>query len=764
MNKNNFSFFIILFVLFINSKSFGQAAILSALERVKATPYGNVVSTYEDVGDIPFEPNFDGATLSSFKDSDLPSWVETYQQARSALNIDPGTLYNCEGSGFISSHFFMDSGQMDASGNWNHGTVLSNNSIEGYNFTPLGFPYSDPSTNGGQKPGSTPQFHFCLSGTFDYIRESPVALASSIYGGPRVRYCRRCGINPDCEHTPIILVYPKGTVSLGAYVENCSGLSSGRYAQIIYKDRTPPWIIDWDQMNKRFPTLGDSDEESKRFYTGDYHKMDELEITDNSANMVGVRVLLGKRDACPRGFDNWQDKEEWDDTSSEPQLVELTGDPDLKGKLDDIVIQPNICYGYMRYSVFAQEANVSSDEALTEDKLENLNPGCATIEEDKPEICYGLPDTDERYEDLGDNPGSAKPWPYRPDSPNTISINAIRGDQRVKGQEGFIRIFDNDLPNIMIRLTSKKNEDQLFFPPNTLIGNSSSGDENDDNDIVTGLLDSSDSIDGYANNVQAYNDFCNGNTNGLCVHNLMARDPVLIQEKDLSPYFTIFSLTPSKYANDEDKRNMSRFIGNSDKVFIAKHFRLEDQLYSDTDEKGDPDTSINNIGKRNGTWEECVALIGVGSPAIIIQEDVEYDLDVWVDDSVKWANARTGFGLREPDPRTISIPTGVVSGKVTIDIPNQYPAVVKKEYPLNNYGDSGLRTNFNKVCKVVFREPTITGVPIASIQDLEKNKFPSIEVEATDYAGNTRKIKLFIVVTNEKAYIRTLQRKHTQHD
>ncbi|MBQ2594762.1 MAG: hypothetical protein II567_15970, partial [Candidatus Riflebacteria bacterium] len=63
---------------------------------------------------------------------------------------------------------------------------------------------------------------------------------------------------------------------------------------------------------------------------------------------------------------------------------------------------------------------------------------------------------------------------------------------------------------------------------------------------------------------------------------------------------------------------------------------------------------------------------------------------------------------------------------------------------------------------VVFREPTID-VKIGTIEDLERNKFPSITVEATDFAGNTRTMQLYFRVKDENAKIKTLQKRHQQY-
>lgn len=103
-----------------------------------------------------------------------------------------------------------------------------------------------------------------------------------------------------------------------------------------------------------------------------------------------------------------------------------------------------------------------------------------------------------------------------------------------------------------------------------------------------------------------------------------------------------------------------------------------------------------------------------------------------------------------------SIPSGIKRVSFKLDIPNQRPAVVGKTYSVNP--EKSIKDGIN----IVFREPT-KDIAINSVADLETHNFPSITVEAEDFAGLKRKIKLYFKVSDENANLRTLQRKHEQH-
>jgi hypothetical protein len=61
--------------------------------------------------------------------------------------------------------------------------------------------------------------------------------------------------------------------------------------------------------------------------------------------------------------------------------------------------------------------------------------------------------------------------------------------------------------------------------------------------------------------------------------------------------------------------------------------------------------------------------------------------------------------------------------------------------------------------KVVFREPTPPGGKDEESFYLNK-KFPFIEVTAADFAGLTRKIRLYLRISNENPNIRIIESQH----
>ena len=779
MRKNNFIF--ASFLLFVCSCSYGQDMIIGAMKKVKIfdIPDGRLVATYEDVSNINIQPKFDGCSIPSFNYSDLPSSPIRYTDRNNYLSkITPGAIIPdppSDGQTFLENNFYLDFGYEGADG-WVSRVVGKN-----------GSPNMD-----SQDPGRSPKIWYCLDGTFKVVRSNFSAGSLSISAdGVSCKVAQHlCPLGKDnCSH---LLTSNNVIKNLRSIVEGKSGdiedssfdaaslqgKGSGIFGQIVFKDRTPPWIDQCD--GGKFPKIGDSKDKKEQICTGDWFVFDKLKIKENDSKKVQVKISLGKIDECPKSGSEWTKDEKWVDGNV--QFVSFGDGSGRKEAYMDSVISapPNNCYGYMRYTVFAEDYGIKSE---SKGQIGNLNPGCATIIEDKPNICYGLPKENKFgiYEDLSTSPGDAKAWPIRAnrnDLPEDIaakmSIKGITGDYRV--HEGYIRISDNDLPNILIRLKSAKygDEKQIFFPPC----------------MPAGGLNIEDSPDF---NNRSYNDFPVGGLSNHKVYDVFVGDSRNIlkecnyQEVIKSrkrPYFTIYDLVPSDYMNDKDKSYRSKFLNNEEPAFINKHFRLEDHSCSDTIDYGEaenygkPDERLANngeslLGKRNGTWKKVVALVeNLDDSEVEIQEDVEYELGVWVDDSVKWANSYPNEYSNENlcESVNIPIPTGIKKGKITIDIPNQVPPYHREyEFPQISYGAvSVVESSVQEPIRVVFREPTDNKATIDNEDDLINNKFPSITVEASDYADNDsgdnkRIIKLYFRVKDENAKIKTLQRKHQQY-
>ncbi len=752
--KINRNYILILFGFLI----FAQSPVLAGagdllrekLKKVNVTGLGlpTELKVFEDTDPINFNQKVN-IDMKAFVLSDIPQSAILEDRRDNYLgSIIPGALYleSGDGASYVSSHFYLDCGYKDAAGNWVQLAVGKDTTVD---------------TNSSD-PRISPKIYYSLDEETEFVAEnfSVSALNSIKADGISCKDAQNlCG--PDCnppEHSDKgkkqVIKNLREKVKNLVPIEKDSliGEGSGVYIRIYYLDRTPPWIDDCS--DNKFPLLG----ENTAVNTGDFFHLEDLKIKENKDSEVKVKIAMGKIDECPNPNDDWTKSEKWNNGTV--QTVKLSGSGRKEGYMTDVISPPpNNCYGYMRYTVFAQDQGLKS-QSLNK-RVGNLNPGCASIIEDDPTNCYGLPNNNPYCKDLSTSPGNAKPWPYKEnnfdvseETRNKMSIEGITGNDRI--HEGYIRISDNDLPNILIKLSSAKygEEKQIFFPPC----------------IPAGKLTI---IDSYNNNIswnnsssnqKAYDDFVGESRNILKECNYKE-----VENSTQRPYFTIFDLVSSKYMNNKDVMYQSKFLNNADPAFINKHFRLEDQTHSDTDSYGKPDETLESkgislLGKRNGTWEKVVALVeNLEDSEVQIQEDVEYQLGVWVDDSVKWANShQKEKNVNDCESTNIPIPSGIYDGRIIIDIPNQSPPF-HKVYDFPKSGTVPVVTkSVQDPIRVVFREPTID-VKIGTIEDLERNKFPSITVEATDFAGNTRTMQLYFRVKDENAKIKTLQKRHQQY-
>ena len=586
MKKNHLFILLIIFSLFNISETFSQSFVIEALSKIKVVDFGSpkYAITYEDVAVSRFEPKFEGCNVPAFKYSELPSGAILADKKDSYLNkIVPGALIidSGDGNSFIQSHFYLDYGYESGSG-WVK--------MEG-----------TPEIN-SQDPGQSRRTFYCLSPEYKFVKDSfsPGSLNINADGYSCTDAKYLC--DSDCEHLgrgkPIIKNFKSKVESQKGSIEEADakpleGDASGIFQVIVFRDRTPPWIDGCSE--KKFPLIG----ENKVVTTGDFFTLDDLKIKENKDTEVKVKIAMGKIDECPNPNDDWTKSEEWDNGTV--QTVTITGSGRKEGYLTNVISPPpNYCFGYMRYTVFAQDIGLQSSSLNK--RVGNLNPGCATIVEDDPTDCYGLPKEKPYYADLSTSPGKAKPWPYKEnnfdvseETRNKMSIEGITGNDRI--HEGYIRISDNDLPNILIKLSSAKygEEKQIFFPPCIPAGEMTIIDSYNNNT----------SWNNSSSNQSAYNDFVGDSRNILkeCNHNE-------VENSSKRPYFTIFDLVPSKYMNNKDMMYQSKFLKNAEPAFINKHFRLEDQTYSDTNNIGNPDETLESkskslLGKRNGTWKKA---------------------------------------------------------------------------------------------------------------------------------------------------------------
>jgi hypothetical protein len=382
----------------------------------------------------------------------------------------------------------------------------------------------------------------------------------------------------------------------------------------------------------------------------------------------------------------------------------------------------------MEYTIFAWDENGL------------LNPGDPNIVENQPQICYGLQDPPSGWANLGVEPDTAKSWP--PSfwvASQTGSVEAIPASEinpSEKRGTGKIHIEDNDLPNLAIRIRSVKDGSTMFFPPVI-------------EPIDLPVFSSTDyrPLSGLAEpNAKDYEDFVGDPTKAIFTSQLASETKSL--------YFKILQAYPSPVMTSAEHAFLDRFknpSGDSDRDFIRKNFRLENYETSDSDLNGDPILiDEDTFGERNGFGGEIVAVLN--EP---LQEDVEYLINIWMDDNVKWATkSPTGAILSDIHP----IPTGIDDGEIKIEIRNQVPAFSFSR-PIDR------NKAVSEEIKVVFREPTIDslgGPPTsgANFAYFQNGNFPFIEVWVKDYSGLQRKIKLFLKISNENPDIRIIESEH----
>lgn len=687
---------------------------------------GNPVNTYEDVDpieNIMYTNSADGpiiklgTLLGTYnppnKESVGRAFINQIKDAGGIILTNTPMTF----SEFLGNkRFYLDSGSYDDSNVW------SARKVEEFPFT-----YDSTSTPHRKK------YYLCLTGGFNYIQPFDMEPnASSCANSSTKDWCDygpgKCKkgkdgededgdgieeIPPESEeHIYSLNVYKNlgdFAVSKKATATGVKEKESGIEFTLNFDDRTPPRIEGCS--GGEFPSIGVNSPAT----TGDWYKVQGLKITDNSGDesKIGTCLVLGKIDTEPST--TWVSSENW---VGEPPR-EITS-----GSETDYVIMPNSCHGIMRYSIFAW------------DEAGNLNPGDPGIIEDSPETCYGLKDPPADKTDLGRTPKTAKDWPIKiaySTSLDNVSFKDINPSQRKS--EGSLHIKDNDLPNIMIRIESLKDQSRVYFPPIVEPAKLPIFNSSEFNKAGASPGD----------NAEEYKKFVGDNPEPAFTTSKLA-DPTL----GLPMYFKVIDVAPpilpagSPPPPSSFITMLNKFKDSTEEVFTRNHFTLECYTESDTALDGSPAADPDKFGLRSGVGADVVALLQLPQDKRI-REDVEYKIDVWADDNVKWATA-------EGHDNVIAIPTGITTGELRVEIPNQYP---KASHVVNFDKTKAVNGDLT----VVFREPTpiIKGT---SESDLIAAKFPFIEAKATDYSGLTRKIKIYLPVSNEKPNVRILERKH----
>ncbi|MBI3038607.1 hypothetical protein HYY75_06075 [bacterium] len=419
--------------------------------------------------------------------------------------------------------------------------------------------------------------------------------------------------------------------------------------EIRIKDRTPPHICDLNGVENPagFPDLYMAPNPGAT--TGDFNRMNQLKFWDNSpGSNITTHFAVGVVNG-PGLPETWV----W---AGDAQICSNNGVPSY-------VFMPNQCYGAMRYSVFAWDA------------IGNLNPGAAKIEEDRPDLCYGLSNFG-AFPDLNSGPGSPLPFPY-----SGTNADFAGGFPLCYGN---IQIDDNDFPNIFVKVVSMKEKNNPLNPKYAFCFPPPSADLiSIDPGIPAKLLDGA---------FLTYEE---------------------LQNPGQTPYFKVLSADCSNAPAPENTAAENNFL--SDANYQNRNFRLESFATSDTDTNGDLIVNDpNSFGNRHGFGKSTVLFC-----QIPLVEDVEHQLWVYAEDNVKVA--------APPIPSPF---TGIKSLSFRCYDSNQFPPLDSKK---------------------------LNGPPTVAL--LDGNGNPWIEVEATDVKGNSRKMKIFFEVTDEKAKIRVLEQK-----
>ncbi len=481
---------------------------------------------------------------------------------------------------------------------------------------------------------------------------------------------------------------------------------------IHYKDRTPPRIFEMGNETNppalTFPFLGGPPDPStgvcppRTSTTGDFYALADLAAKDNSGKKIYSCFGIGRMTGPP-GPGPWSPPpEDWKFIGS----IGVT----LPGQsLASHVFLPNDCLGEMKYTVFAWDEN------------RVLNPGEPAIEEDRPGDCYRL--RGPAAEDLLTNPSLAKPFPFMvAKDPDQVRFEDLDISKRIEEGEGTIWVDDNDRPNVIIRVQSMRDpDDVLFFPP---VGVAS---------------------------VQTLND--------TEYSQFIEKAPIRVEDMTsaYTPDYDVLAIDleggSRPLLSDIEKTWAWKFLPGppppsvppKDPEFLRKHFRLENFARSDTDLSGNLIVNEeSSFGERNGWGRKAVL-----AQKIPLVEDVEYEITIWAEDNVHFLNwPLSGKAIDPPY-------SGIERGEFIIDVPNQVPPLqIKRSWRKDQYKSDPIR--------VVFREPTAGDptVPSAAIPSTH----PSISATVFDYRGNERSLTVLFKVTDEKTRIRVLEQKHRKID
>ncbi|MFZ2955488.1 MAG: hypothetical protein WA705_01130 [Candidatus Ozemobacteraceae bacterium] len=387
------------------------------------------------------------------------------------------------------------------------------------------------------------------------------------------------------------------------------------------------------------------------------------------------------------------------DPSDPPKWELATGTGEVEnGKEAAHVFLPNDGLGEMGYSLFAW------------DKDHNGNPGLTSVGENQPQICYGLSNLGFRELSWQDDfPLKFGPGPAIPD--------VLASDKFGKGK---IIVDDNDWPNLMIQLVNKRDKglpkSVLCFPP-PVRDPSQRPPTIDTNPGSIAQLSQPGALIGYED----------------------------LQFATAAPYLKVLTAEGNNAPGDP---GFSGFLADPiDPVFLKKNFRFEATDFSDTLPDGTPDKRPETMGQRMGFGNRMVVYCQEN-----LIEDVEYEINVWAEDNVKW--------IHDPSGRVIHPPfTGIANLEVTVSDSTQRPPLLAK---MDSRGET-LSFWLPMPIRAVFREPVPTQLNRTSGETIWDKNFPFVEAKAWDFKGNQRSLKVYFNVTDELSRIRVLEQKHQKN-
>ena len=519
--------------------------------------------------------------------------------------------------------------------------------------------------------------------------------------------------------------------------------------------RTPPEITFDGKIAEEyndFPVLG-GDMSYEPCTSGDWYLTPRgILIGKPNPPLYYAKFSFGRFGDCPDDGSDWKNSENWTNFEN---IIPIDYSEAAKTKgipyFQDVVkFKP--FDGYIRYSIFAKEGE-SEGKSPT-------NPSII-VEPNKPEIGYGYPTAG----DLGNTIETAKDWPdKRP-------LGEITG----KGyKDGLIRVYDNDKPNIIIRVTNVETDEQMFFPPCVASSECQISLSSKYKPLSFNGKTNKDDYDWFVEKLGPdYN------------HSVLAEVP------KLTPYFTIYSVEDESVKTKTENSYVDRLLFNKDVDFINENVRVEDYYFSDRDETGAATYSSNgkkqkykgSFGKKRGTCSNMVALFE-NTGDFRFKTGVEYKLDVWTDDNVKWTNVEypesflggpeinkvhvkhsgiigTGGGDVGPHDQyevgkakliaTAKVyDTGIKKGTIKLRIPNGSENLDEEE-------TIDIKKHINGGIYFTLKEGTPAMYNLKTAEELDSNGFPSITVTAEDFSGLKRNLTLFFRVNDRNQDVKVLE-------